>query len=56
MVVKVGVCERCRKTDVIGYIACVNENLCSKCAAPIVGIPISALANFLHSEITEVKK
>jgi hypothetical protein len=51
--IKIDVCQECGKRDILGYVACVNKNLCPDCGAPYIGMKSEILREFLNTRINK---
>jgi len=47
----IGPCEGCSKTDITGYVACVQKRLCPVCSAPLLGVPEHDLRQFSEAQL-----
>ena len=51
MALTIGPCEGCSKTDITGYVACVQKRLCPVCSAPLLGVPEHDLRQFSEAQL-----
>ena len=50
---KIGLCDKCHKYSVIGYMPCKKANLCPDCSAEILGVSPEVVKEELMRRLLE---
>ena len=46
-----GICEECSKEDILGYVACADQNLCPECAQKYTRVDSVLLRIYMKKQL-----